>query len=122
MPVARYQDVEENDFNDNQVHWCHFEMRNVVTRQKSLTGGRQEEVGTIYTTRGLVTIDLYFSKESHKTSDKDAIEQIVQRIFMKQTTPGGVWFRNPTIRQLEPTESHFRSLVTAEYTFDTCVQ
>lgn len=122
VPEVKWEERQILALLDNGVHFCHFELRNVITNQKSLTGGREEEIGTMYTTRGIAIVDMYFSKTAYKTNDKDAIEVAAQRIFIQQSTPGGVWFRNPTIYYLKPEETHFRSMVTADFTFDTVIK
>lgn len=122
VPEVKWEERQLVNLMDYGVHYCHFLLRNVITSQKSLTGGRVEEIGTLYTTRGIAIVDLYFSKNAYKINDKDAIENATWRIFVKQTTPGGVWFRNPTISQLPPEETYFRSMVTSDFTFDTEIE
>lgn len=121
VPRVIWNDVEETYLNDNGIHWADFRLRNTSTRQDNLSGARIEEIGTVYETHGVAIINLYFSKSAYRTEDKENVEVQTQSIFFKQRTPGGVWFRNPTIYQLKAEENFFRSMVTANYVFNTMV-
>jgi hypothetical protein len=122
VPEIKWDNKETTEPSDNGVHWLRLSTRNVLKRQKSLTGGREEEIGTIYRTQGLVKVDLYFSKSAYEQRDADNLNLIVERCFIQQNTPCGVWFRNPIVVELEQEESHFRSNVLAEYQYDSVIQ
>lgn len=120
IPAVNWRNVEKVDPNDNGVHFLHFTMQNVIKRQKTLAGGRVDNVGTCYTTRGFVTVEIYFSKSAYQTIDEDRLSMIVERCFVQQNS-GCIWFRNTTIVDLDPEENHYRSNVLAEYEYDSVI-
>jgi hypothetical protein len=107
---------------DNSEHFLRFYSRNLLKRQKSFTGGRNEAVGTRYTTQGLITIEIYFSKSSHEPEKANALKSVVENCFIQANANCGLWFRNPIIVDLDPDENFFRSNVLAEYEYDSVVQ
>jgi hypothetical protein len=122
IPNIRWQNIQDSDFVDNGKHWLHFQLMDLVTKQKSLTGGRQAGVGTHYETRGIARVDLYFSKSAYQTNDADILSIFVQRCFLQQTTECGIFFKNATINDLPPAENYFRASVIAEYSYETIVK
>lgn len=120
-PEIKWKNIEKADHNDNGVHWLRFASRNLLKRQKSLAGGRQQAVGTSYTTKGLITVELYFSKSAYQTQDEDVLSLITERCFVQANTSCGVWFRNTIIVELEPEENHFRSNVLTEFEYDSVI-
>lgn len=122
IPEIRWQNVEKRDLNDNGVHWLRFVAQNIQKQQRSLAGGREEAVGTSYTTRGFIRVELYFSRSAYQTEDQDTMSAIVERCFIQQNTAGGVWFRNTVIVDMEPEENHFRSNVLTEYEYDSVIK
>lgn len=120
VPVVNWRNVELKDRNDNGVHWLHFAMKNVNKKQKSFTGGRVDTVGTQHTTKGYVTIEVYFSKSAYQTKDEDRLTSVIERCLIQQNTQG-VWFRDAVIIDLEAEENHYRSNVLAEYEYDSVI-
>lgn len=119
IPVINWQKIEKKDLNDNGVHFLHFAMSNITTKQKSFTGGRAVDGGgTRYTTNGIATVEIYFSKSAYQTDDEDRLSTLVQRCFLQQNV-NSLWFRNPVIVDLDSEETHFRTNVLAEYEYDS---
>jgi len=121
VPKIFWQNIEKVDLSDSGEHWLRFYLTNVLKRQKSLTGGREQAVGTHYNTRGMVKVELYFSKTAFQSVDIDRLNLIVERCFVQENTNCGVWFRNAIIVDLNPEETHFRSNVLAEYEYDSVI-
>ena len=122
IPEIRYQNRQERTLTDAGQHWLRLSIQNITSRQKSFTGGRAEAVGTMFTTQGVVRVEIYFSKSAYQSNDELALSLIVQRCFVQANTPCGVWFRNPVIVELEPLENYFRSDVLAEYQYDSVIK
>lgn len=122
VPEIVWHAVEKRTLNDNGKHWLRVSTQNILKRQKSLTGGRVQSVGTHYTTQGLIRVELYFSKSAFQSTDMDNLNLLVERCFIQQNTPCGVWFRNAIIVDMEPEENYFRSLVMADYEFDSVIR
>ena len=120
VPKVFWRNVEKEATNDNGAHFLHFAMQNVRSNQKSFTGGRQNNVGTLHTTYGFVTVEIYFSKTAYQTIDEDRLSTIVQRCFIQQNVEG-IWFRNALIVDLPAEENHFRTNVLAEYEYDSII-
>lgn len=117
-PEIFWEDVENPNQNNTGRHKAHFRIRRARTHQASMKGGRNELIGTKYTSRGLVVIELYFATAGFKKSDRNFLELLAQSCFIGKTTPGGVWFRNPTIVPLPFEENYYRTNVLIEYTYD----
>lgn len=121
-PEIRWQNIESTDFVDNGKHWLHFQLTDIVSGQKSLTGGRQHGIGTHYETKGIVRVDLYFSKSAYQLSDAEILSVFVQHCFLQQSTECGIFFKNAIINDLPPDENHFRASVITEYSYETIVK
>lgn len=122
VPGIEWEFVQKNDVDKAGKHWLRVGTRNVKKEQASLAGGREQSVGTRYTTNGLMFVELYFAKSSFQTTDFDNLNSIVERCFIQANTPGGVWFRNTVIVEMEPEETYFRSNVLTEYEFDSVIK
>lgn len=120
IPAVKWQNVETIDLNDNGVHWLRISAQDILNRQKSMTGGRQEMAGTHYTAKGLIKVALYFSRSSYEGEECDMLKYIIQRCFIQQNSCG-VWFQNPVVIDLPPEENHFRADILAEYRYDSVV-
>lgn len=121
IPEIKWENVELTQTNDNGVHWLRFSSQNHMKRQKSFTGGRNEAVGTHYTTKGLIRVEIYLSKSAYQTQDADNLNLIVERCFVQANTPSGLWFRNTVIVDMNPEENFFRSNVLTEYEYDSVI-
>lgn len=122
IPRIVWQAVETRTLTDSGEHWLRVSSQNLLKRQKSLTGGRNQSVGTHYTTQGLFRVELYFSKSAFQSTDMDNLNLIVERCFIQGNDPCGVWFRNAIIVDMEPEENYFRSLVMADYEFESVIK
>ncbi len=121
-PEIRWQNIEKIESADNGKHWLHFQVIDITNQQKSLTGGRNEGIGTHYQARGLVRVDLYFSKSAYLLNEAEILSLFVQRCFMQQSTVCGLWFKNTVINDLPPGENHFRSVVLSDYSYETVIK
>lgn len=120
-PEIKWHNTEKITGNTNDKHWMRFSLQNVLQNQKSLAGGRQQAVGTKFTTKGVIKVELYFSKSSYVQEQCDVLSFIVERCFV-QANADGAWFRNFVAVDLPPEETHFRTNVLSEYEYDTCIQ
>ena len=118
IPTVYWRNVERREPTNNKRHYLQFFLDNVTTKQKSFTGGRTHLVGTRYTTNGVVTVEIYFSKSAYQTADEEKLSTVVQRTLLQQNV-GSIWFRNPVIVDLDAEENYFRTNVVAEYEYDS---
>lgn len=121
IPEIQWHNVERKNPTDYSRHWLRFSLQDALTRQSSMAGGRSGQVGTRYTSVGIVFVQLFFSRISYETKD-DVLGLIAQRAFQGTTTSNNVWFKNSTIVKLDPEENYFRSNVTAEYQYDSVIK
>ena len=117
-PKLKWQNVELTEGVDNSEHWARFSSQNVLSRQATIAGGRTTNEGTRVTTKGIVIVQLFFSKSSYDDLKCKSLAFICQQA-LNVRNESGVWFRNSTILELAPEESFFRSNVTAEYEYDS---
>lgn len=117
-PEVFWPDKETDDSLPKDRHFLMFSTSDVKTEQRSMAGGRQQLVGTKYTTPGVGLVRLFFSKLRYQTAEEDFISAIAQECFLSSRTTN-VWFRNSTIVELPPEEDFFRANVTFEYEYDT---
>lgn len=122
IPEIRWQNIEITDNLDNGKHWLRFSLSDTLSRQASMAGGRNQEVGTRYKTFGLCKVELFFSKSSFETADCDNLNFLVSRCFIQENTDCGVWFKNTVIIDLPPEENFFRSNVLSQYRYDTVIK
>lgn len=119
VPEIRYQGVELPGLPGTDNYWMRASTNNVTTEQ---SGHAIDEPGVsevIYTTFGFVTLQIFAPM---KTADSYAKGELLsglgQRMFMASETAGGIWFRNPRIRQLDNDGTWYRWNVIADYQFD----
>jgi len=112
VPEIRWHGVEKSDDIDNGVHWCRFSSQSIQTKQSVIS----RRIRT--TSLGLVIVQIFYSKSAFKTED-ELLGLIGQNAFIGHKTPGGVWFRESTLIDLDPEENHFRANVVAEYEYDS---
>lgn len=122
VPGIEWERIQKATVDKEGKHWLRFVSRNVTKAQKTLAGGREQVVGTQYTSNGIISVELYFNKQAFQTSDFDILNSIVERCFLQANTPGGIWFRNTVIVEMEPEETYFRSNVLTEYEFDSVIK
>ena len=122
VPEIVFENIQDTTRIDNSLHWLRFFSRNLLKNQKSFTGGRNQAVGTRFTTQGMITVEIYFSKIAYDKRKANALKEVVENCFVQVNTSCGVWFRNPIIVDLDPEENFFRSNVLAEYEYDSVVQ
>ena len=118
-PEIDWRNVEEREKNDLGEHFCRFKADNNVREQTTFADSLS--VGKRFTTLGVLSAQLFLSKSSYTTEQHYRLAEICEAAFDAKATVGGVWFRNTTIRNLEPLENYFRCNVTSEYIFDSCV-
>lgn len=117
-PKLKWQNVELAESVDNSEHWARFYSQNVLTRQATMAGGRTTQEGTRETTKGIIIVQLFFSKSSYDELKCKTLAFICKQA-LNVRNESGVWFRNATILELPPEESFFRTNVTAEYEYDS---
>lgn len=120
QPYIYWQEIENKaDLRDQGKHFLLFRSTNVRSYQKSMAGGREQTVGTIYTTVGLITVELYISRSSYQTEEVEKLAFFAKESFLQVNTAGGVWFRNQTMIDLPAEEQFFRKNVHVDFEYDS---
>ncbi len=120
IPEIRWQGIEEGKIPGADKFWMRAGTTTVTTRQRGhrLPDG-PEGSPVIYTTFGFITLQVFAPMNSRTSWSKgELLSELGQRMFMASETGGGVWFRNPRIRELNNDGTWYRWNVIADYQFD----
>lgn len=118
-PEIRWQGIEEGELPGASKFFMRASTTGVTTRQS----GHQcpDDPGgspVVYDTYGFVTLQIFAPmKGKDNWSKGELLSELGQRMFMASETGGGVWFRNPRIRELNNDGTWFRWNVLADYQF-----
>lgn len=119
IPEIRYQGVEEAALPGATNFWMRIGTTTVTTRQS----GHQSPDGpdgspVVFDTYGFITLQMFAPMKGKDTWSKgELLSELGQRMFMASETGGGVWFRNPRIRELNNDGTWYRWNVIADYQF-----
>lgn len=119
VPEIRYQGVELPALPGTDKFWARASTDNVTTRQASHKADEPGVSDVVYETLGFITLQIFAPMKSADSWEKgELLSELGQRMFMASETAGGVWFRNPRIRQLDNDGTWYRWNVLADYQFD----
>ena len=116
VPVVRWQGVEELTKPDASKYWARVSQQTILEEQR---GFSTFNGSALYSTRGLIFVQIFCPKSDIKAMEKGRSLAVVARnAFRGKTTSGKVWFKNCTINELSPEESFFRLNVVSNYNYD----
>ncbi len=119
VPEIRWQGIEEAALPGADKFWMRAGTTNVTTRQ---SGHQMPDAPlgspVVYDTYGFITLQIFAPMKGRGTWSKgELLSELGQRMFMASETGGGVWFRNPRIRDLNNDGTFYRWNVIADYQF-----
>lgn len=116
VPKVFWQGITEPDPPDSDAFWARFSIQTVFEEQSGLSGG---DLSRRYTTSGLIFIQIFCPKsESRGFEFGQQLASVGRASFRGRSTPGGVWFRNVRINELNPEQLCYRFNVVSEFEFD----
>lgn len=119
IPEMRWQGVEEGKLPGADKFWARTGLTTVTTRQS----GHQcpddpDGSPVVYDTYGFITIQVFAPMKGKDVWSKgELLSELGQRMFMASETGGGVWFRNPRIRELNNDGTWFRWNVLSDFQY-----
>lgn len=118
IPEVRYPGIEKPEKPDQTKFWVRNSLQIISQPQTCLNGGTNGSK-TRYTTHGLFFSQLFCPKnDNNGITNGWKLSIIIRNAFRGTTTPGKIFFRNPTIKQLDD-EAHFhRFNIVVEYEYD----
>jgi len=119
VPEVRYQGVEEAALPGSSHYWMRVGTTTVTTRQSGFRSPDAPDGSqVVYDNYGFITLQMFAPMKGKDTWNKgELLSQLGQGMFMASETGGGVWFRNPRIRELNNDGTWFRWNVIADYQF-----
>lgn len=118
-PEIRYQGIEKAALPGADKFWMRVGTTTVTTRQsghRSPDGPEGSPV--VYDTYGFITLQMFAPMKDRDSWNKgELLAELGQCMFMASETGGGVWFRNPRIRELNNDGTWYRWNVIADYQF-----
>lgn len=119
VPEMRYQGDEEPELPGAENFWSRASTTTVTTRQR---GHRLPEgpgaSQAVYDNFGFITIQIFAPMKSKSAWSKgELLAELGQCMFMASETGGGIWFRNPRIREILNDGTWYRWNVIADYQF-----
>lgn len=119
VPEIRWQGIEEGDLPGADKFWMRAGTTNVTTRQSGhMMPDAPNGSPVVYDTYGFITLQIFAPMKGREGWSKgELLSELGQRMFMASETGGGVWFRNPRIRDLNNDGTFYRWNVIADYQF-----
>lgn len=100
--------------NDTTPAWARADVREVLSRDASLTGANGTKR---YENRGLVVLQIFTpTGDGHATAD--AIKNVFKEAFRGTKTANGVWFRNVRVTPVGTSGAWYQHNGIAEYSYD----
>lgn len=122
VPEMRFDRVRIPGQNvpDASKHWLRISCHDDDSPQTAFVGETPGASSKQFTTNGMTIVELY-APMSRITGarEQDTLAQLVQSALRNVETPNGVWFRNPTIRNVQDDGKSYRLNVTVEHEYDT---
>ena len=115
VPV-RWADKEESGEPTANL-WVHLTVLLAHDSQSAFCGDGPPRK---YTAKGTVLVRCYARKSQADASDAlQSLSGDVQDIFRGASTPGGVWFRNSSVKTVGLESLYYRDNVVADFSFDS---
>jgi hypothetical protein len=116
VPEVRWQGLESGVIPGFDTYWARVSQETVDEQQSTLRNG---DCGQRYRTDGLLFVQIFCPKSDPQSmANGRKLATIAKNTFRSHTTPGGVWFRNPRVVELEPEEKWIRLNVIVQYQYD----
>lgn len=121
IPVVYWENVENSKSNDHSRHWLRFSSRELSSGQSAFRSGCEGNRKAKYTTHGIIIIQLYLSRAAF-AGDHRQLSVIARDIFRPRNLKDDpIWYRDSTIREIEPEERYFRANVNVNYQYDELI-
>jgi hypothetical protein len=119
IPEIRWQGIEEGALPGADKFWMRASTTTVTTRQSGHASPDSPEGSpVVYDTYGFITLQIFAPMKGKDSWSKgELLSEVGQRMFMASETAGGVWFRNPRIRELNNDGTWYRWNVISDYQF-----
>jgi hypothetical protein len=119
VPEIRWQGVEEGKVPGADKFWMRAGTTTVTTRQSGhMMPDEPDGSPVVYTNYGFITLQIFAPMKGRESWSKgELLSELGQRMFMASETGGGIWFRNPRIRELNNDGTFYRWNVISDYQF-----
>ncbi|MBT9158782.1 MAG: hypothetical protein DDT26_00029 [Dehalococcoidia bacterium] len=114
--VVRYQGLDTQSSPDPNTDWIHVEMKHADGVQASLVGPEGE--GSRWRQFGTIAVQCFARAAVGGMRDAITVACVIRDAFRGKSTPGGVWFRGHTIREIGPHKSWFQVNVSVLFEYD----
>lgn len=119
IPKVYWQGVEERETPDSSKFWARLSRQTVGEEQATLSNCEGLPGQKKYEAYGLVFIQIFCPKsETQAFNLGKLLAKVARNSFRGKRTPGGIWFRNVRINELEPEELYERFNVVTEYEYN----
>lgn len=122
VPEIRYDRVRlpGQGVPDASKHWLRIGCSDVQSPQTAFVGEDPGPTAKQHTTTGVTIVELYAPMSVVSGArQQDLLAQLIQSALRNAETTNGVWFRNPTIKNVADDEKSYRLNVTVEHEYDT---
>ncbi|QBZ71726.1 minor tail protein [Pseudomonas phage KP1] len=119
IPEVRWQGLETTELPDGSKFWCRVSKQTLEEEQATLSNCEGAPGKKKYTADGLIFVQLFCPKSNSRSFQLgQKLAKIARNAFRGKSTPGGVWFRNVRINELDPENLYHRFNVIAEFEYD----
>ena len=118
-PRVEYPNVELEDFVDIEQIKVRLTYDDVDSSQKSFTGGRADQIGTLFRSVGIIVVQLFLPKSKYVSKHANEFSLAIQRMYQSKTSSNGVCFRNAIINKQPTIDKFFQYNISCDYEYDT---
>lgn len=119
VPEIRWQGVQYRDLPDGSKFWGRLSKQTVFEEQATLSNCEGLPGKKKYTASGLVFLQLFCPKSNAQAFELgQQLAKLGRNAFRGKSTPGGIWFRNVRINELNSERLYERFNVVTEFEHD----
>ena len=115
QPKVLWPGIQEPDKPEKDKFWARISQVTISDDQTAFCG----DMDALFTNDGILIVNLFcpMSNNDGFTNGRK-ISTLIRDAYRSVKTPGGAWFRNPRIQELDPEAHFYRFNVIVEYEYD----
>ena len=115
VPHIMWPGIEEDTRLDHSKYYVRMTQKGIDEPQTAFCG----DVDRLYEPFGLLIIQLFTPKSQELGLTKGReLSSIIKKAYRGKTTPGRIWFRNVSVRELKPELNYYRFNIVVQYEYN----
>lgn len=114
--VVEWDGIDEMKPPSGDSHWVYAMIRHDPSYQASLSGPDQGKKR--WRSTGMMTVQCFWLLKDTSVTGARALAEKLQQAYRGRATASGVWFRNPSIREVGPDSRWYQVNFTVNFEYD----